>query len=79
MFNNNLANTTIDEVMAKNKEDNVNEVNDFWDTNDASELDLNSLPDLNVSTDVAYKDNNSMPSLDFPDLDASGLNEEEGK
>ena len=79
LFNNDLANTTIDEVMAKNKEDNVNEVNDFWDTNDASELDLNSLPDLNVSTDVAYKDNNSMPSLDFPDLDASGLNEEEGK
>ena len=78
LFNNDLANTTIDEVMANNKKQ-VDEVNDFWDVSDGVAMDLNSLPDLDISKNKEFEDNNSnsMPTLDFPDLDGTGFMEEE--
>ena len=81
-FSSDLSNTTLDEVMANNKvDDNVD--NDFWYSNEEAPLDLNSLPDLTVNDDIfgtkvdENLNDNNMPSLDFPDLDASGLDGED--
>ena len=79
LFNNELKNSTLDEVMANNK-DIGNVDNDFWYSNEEDPLDLNSLPDLNSSNnDFFATDNvkNSMPSLDFPDM--NGVFDEEDK
>ena len=79
LFNNELKNSTLDEVMANNKDiDNTD--NDFWYSNEEDPLDLNSLPDLNSSNnDFFAADNteNNMPSLDFPDM--NGMFDEEDK
>lgn len=71
LFNNNLTNSTIDDVMAQNNiEVNSKNNDDFWYTNEDSPLDLNSLPDINNSNDTFFNtNNNNMPELDFPDLD----------
>ena len=80
LFNNELENTTLDEVMANN---NVSDVDgDFWSSNEETPLDLNSLPDLANSNNSFFESENkdsgnNMPSLEFPDMD--DLYEEEEK
>lgn len=72
LFSNNLGNSNIDEVMASNKLD-TNNNNDFWYSSEEAPLDLSSLPDLPAANEIKdpffNQPNNSMPELDFPNLD----------
>lgn len=82
LFNNELSNSTLDDVMANNNVDDSSIDNDFWFSNDEAPLDLNGLPDLTNENNAffnANQNNNSMPTLEFPDLDSSVLNNEEEK
>ena len=82
LFNNSLANTTIDEVMADNKNIDNNENNDFWFSQEEAPLDLNSLPDINTPTDstptnnIFFGDNNATPNLEFPSLEGQNTDSE---
>ena len=83
LFNNNLANTTIDEVMANNNLNNQNEnndKNDFWFPSEETPMDLNSLPDIPVQTsnNNFFGDNNFSSDLEFPNLNMN-FNEKEEK
>lgn len=83
LFNNNLANTTIDEVMANNNLTNQNEnndKNDFWFPSEETPMDLNSLPDIPVQTsnNNFFGDNNFSSDLEFPNLNMN-FNEKEEK
>ena len=91
LFSNSLGNSTIDDVMAKNKEEITNNDNDatnnndFWFTGEDTPIDLNSLPDLSTNENSFFNtnfdsnvSNNSMPELNFPDLDMVN-DDEEGK
>ena len=83
LFNNNLANTTIDEVMANNSLNNQNEnndKNDFWFPSEETPMDLNSLPDIPVQTsnNNFFGDNNFSSDLEFPNLNMN-FNEKEEK
>ena len=76
-----LFNSTLDDIMENSSvEDAANVDNDFWFNNEETPLDLNSLPDLPNNNDNFFNaNNNGMPSLDFPDLEASGVSVEEDK
>lgn len=83
LFNNNLANTTIDEVMSNNNLNNQNEnndKNDFWFPSEETPMDLNSLPDIPVQTsnNNFFGDNNFSSDLEFPNLNMN-FNEKEEK
>ena len=83
LFNNNLANTTIDEVMANNNLNNQNEnndKNDFWFPSEETPMDLNSLPDIPdlTSNNNFFGDNNFSSDLEFPNLNMN-FNEKEEK
>lgn len=83
LFNNNLANKTIDDIMTnKNlpKEDPTNENNDFWFASNEAPMDLSSLPDISPETDNKnnfFGDNNNfINELEFPNLNMN-FNEKE--
>lgn len=71
LFNSELGTSTIDDIMTNNKLDiNLNSTDDFWYSQEDTPLDLNSLPDLSTSNDTFFQtSNNSMPELEFPNLD----------
>lgn len=76
LFSNSLGSSTLDDVMAKNDAVDGNMSNsDFWFPNEERPLDLNSLPDLSSNDDSFFNtnttNNNSMPELNFPDLDVN--------
>ena len=81
LFNNNLANTTIDDVMANNNVDSLsNSNNDFWFSNEEAPMDLNSLPDISTDTNnnTFFGDNNNfMSDLEFPSLNMNFDDKEE--
>lgn len=81
LFNNNLANTTIDDVMANNNVDSLNNSNnDFWFSNEEAPMDLNSLPDISTDTNnnTFFGDNNNfMSDLEFPSLNMNFDDKEE--
>ena len=82
LFNNELSNSTLDDVMANNKVSDSTVDNDFWFSNDEAPLDLNSLPDLTDENNAFFdtnQNNNNLPNLEFPDLDSSSLKNEEDK
>ena len=81
LFNNELSNSTLDDVMANNKVSDSTVDNDFWFSNDEAPLDLNSLPDLTDENNTFFDNNqnNNLPNLEFPDLDSSSLKNEEDK
>lgn len=81
LFNNELSNSTLDDVMANNNVSDSTVDNDFWFSNDEAPLDLNSLPDLTDENNAFFdtNQNNNLPNLEFPDLDSSSLKNEEDK
>ena len=82
LFNNELSNSTLDDVMANNNVSDSTVDNDFWFSNDEAPLDLNSLPDLSDKNNDFFnadQNNNNLPNLEFPDLDSSSFNNEEDK
>ena len=82
LFNNELSNSTLDDVMANNNVSDSTVDNDFWFSNDEAPLDLNSLPDLTDENNAFFdtnQNNNNLPNLEFPDLDSSSLKNEEDK
>ena len=82
LFNNELSNSTLDDVMANNNISDSTVDNDFWFSNDEAPLDLNSLPDLSDKNNDFFnadQNNNNLPNLEFPDLDSSSFNNEEDK
>ena len=82
LFNNELSNSTLDDVMANYNVSDSTVDNDFWFSNDEAPLDLNSLPDLTDENNAFFdtnQNNNNLPNLEFPDLDSSSLKNEEDK
>ena len=78
LFNNSLANKTIDDVMADNKNIENDNNNDFWFSQEETPVDLNSLPDINPTPSANSEDNNSIffgdssniaTKLEFPNLE----------
>ena len=82
LFNNELANKTIDDIMTDNKLDDNTENNDFWVPAEDTPIDLNSLPDITSNTNdnnqnnIFFGNNNELPNLDFPSLDSPTDNKE---
>ena len=82
LFNSELANKTIDDVMAENKAaDTGNDSDDFWLPSEDTPMDLNSLPDIETEkkeddTNFFGDSNNVIPNLDFPTLGGNDDNKE---
>ena len=74
LFNNELANKTLDDVMASNQNIDENKNDDFWFSQEETPLDLNSLPDINSSPEPkenqekTFFGNGEAQTLDFPNL-----------
>lgn len=80
LFNSDIANKTIDEVMADAKENNIDENNDFWFSQEDAPVDLNSLPDIDTaesSNNTFFGSTDSIPNLDFPSLDVHDTEDKE--
>ena len=66
------------EILEGHIDFDTNGNDDFWYSQEETPLDLNSLPDLTTPNDSFFNtNNNSMPELEFPNLDMDF--DEEGK